>query len=756
MRIPLIGSAGRGQARSTRASTAVLVLASVALLATGLVTPVAGAAPTAGARGHLGRTVGTGVRVDATESSRAAVKAPRIHKALDRRVVKLGARPSSKGTKPATSALSPASGSAGIGVGPRISDPALNPKITTTFPGITRADTCSTSCEPPDPWIAVSPSYVVQSTNGMVRMSNRAGSTLLNMPTWALFLVPVERSDSDPRILWDAVHGRWVGVLVTYNAGFTQNGLRLAVSRTANPTGGWTIYAIETLDFLPDYPGISSSGDKVVLTSDDFDGTTFAGPTFYVMDWSNILAETLLFVGGIAYPSATAHFRPALMLSSAPNVPVIYERADGKPGYFEIAGTAHAFARVNDRDLGGSYGLATFADPLTQPQPVQPGGVTIAEAVDERPTDAVYRDGQLWFVATGDYFDTVNHWTQARYSRVSTTANNTAPSAAFDLVTQMPSHYFMPGIGISGNGTAFLTATVTDATRFPTSLVAAVLPTLELTDFSPVEASTEAYIGSRWGDYVGVAADPAGSGAAWFSHQVVSAGGGWRTSVARVVSDATQPSVPGIVIESPVIPAGLGVTIPIKTSWAASTDAGSGVKSYIVERSDDGGAFVAFNTPVPAITQPLPIGHFVQYRVSAVDDAGNVGVPRYGPTFRPSVFQQRTSTVYAGTWGAQLSARFSGGSTKYAIRAGRYVTFTATSARSIAFVTTKARSRGLFRVYVDGHLRATVSAYSAITRYRQILFQYSWATPGTHRIRIYVLGTRGHPRVDVDAFVVLR
>jgi hypothetical protein len=84
------------------------------------------------------------------------------------------------------------------------------------------------------------------------------------------------------------------------------------------------------------------------------------------------------------------------------------------------------------------------------------------------------------------------------------------------------------------------------------------------------------------------------------------------------------------------------------------------------------------------------------------------------------------------------------------------MTFTATSARSIAFVTTKARSRGSFRVYVDGHLRATVSASSAITRYRQLLFQYSWATPGTHTIRISVVGTHGHARIDVDAFVVLR
>jgi hypothetical protein len=382
--------------------------------------------------------------------------------------------------------------------------------------------------------------------------------------------------------------------------------------------------------------------------------------------------------------------------------------------------------------------------------------VPISEAVDERPTDAVYRDGQLWFVATGDYFDTVNHWTQARYSRVSTTAGNTPPSAAFDLATQVPSHYFMPGVGISGNGTAFLTATVTDAARYPTTVVAEVLPNLEMTDFTAVEGSTEAYRGKRWGDFVGVAADPSGTGAAWFSHQVVAVGGGWRTSVARVVSDADPPTVPGVITQTLAPPATLGGTVAVRVSWPAAADPGSGVRTYLVERSDDAAAFVAFTTPATTTTQAVPIGHFVRFRVAAIDDAGNIGPARYGAQYRPLLFQEGFSTVYAGLWAKQFAPVFSGGRAKYATHAGRYATFTATSARSIGIVTTRARTRGSFRVYVDGHLRATISAYSAVTRYRQLVFQYSWAVPGTHRIRIYVLGTLRHPRVDLDAFVVLR
>ena len=69
---------------------------------------------------------------------------------------------------------------------------------------------------------------------------------------------------------------------------------------------------------------------------------------------------------------------------------------------------------------------------------------------------------------------------------------------------------------------------------------------------------------------------------------------------------------------------------------------------------------------------------------------------------------------------------------------------------------TKAASRGSFKVYVDGVYRGTISTYSTTTKYRQLVYQFSWAAPGTHKIKIVVSGTSGHPRVDLDAFVVLR
>lgn len=699
-----------------------------------------------------------GVRINAAAAARAATGVPRTTRSLAPRAVNLGAGAASKALAPTRGLVRSGGGTAQAAAQPRIPSPTLEQKVATSFPGIAESGTCV--CEPPDPWIAVSPTYVVQSTNGMVRVSSRAGAQLVSMPTWALFATPADRSDADPRILWDQVHGRWVGVITTYNdPDFTTNGLRLAVSESADPTAAWIVYPIETFNYLPDYPGISSSADKIVLSSDDYqDGATFAGPTLYVADWANILAGTSLFIGVDYYDTSQAHFRPAQMLSSASNVPVIYEAGSGTPGYVEVSGSAHAVTYPVGSDLNAEFSSALFTVPVLQP--VQPGAVSIAHASDERPTDAVYRSGHLWFVATGDYFDGVDHWTAARYTEVDTTNNGVAPSAASDLITQSASHYFMPGIGVSGNGSAFLFATQTDGDRYPTSVVALVVPGVGVADYVPIEASTEAYTNSqgRWGDYVGVAADPSYSGAVWVAHELVATGGGWRTSVARLVSDATPPGAPGVMSQAQVIPSTQAGTVSVRTSWGAAADPGSGIRGYLVERSDDGGvSWFGGETAGTFVTQPLAVGHQYRYRISAVDAAGNVGGPTYGGLYRPTLYQSNlTSTVYTTGWGSSSSTVYSGGSTKYSSTAGKYATFTATLARSISIVATKAWSRGSFKVYVDGIYKATISTYSTTTRYRQLVYQFSWSAPGTHKVKIVVSGTSHHPRVDLDAFVVLR
>jgi hypothetical protein len=746
----------RGARRSTRVAA---LSATAAILLGAIGVPASAASP--GVRSELtgqriGQTLGAGIHVDARSAARAAALDPRPTRAAPE--MRIDSRLGPSTTAPHFRAPNLASGGVTAASGQRRSPDVIlpAPKVTTSFPGITEPEACG--CEPPDPWMAVSSTYVLQSVNGLVRITTRTGAELLSIPTWALFAVPGDRFDANPRILWDTVHARWIGVISTYKADFSEDGLRFAVSETSNPLGGWTVYSIETAFYLADSPGIASSASEVLLTADLFDtGATYFGAIYYVIDWSDILAGRDLYLGGLLVPGPQIlHFRPAVMLSSAPNIPMIYQRLD-EAAYIEITGNAHTQTAVNQVNLSTILGI----DPLsTPPAATQPGPVTISNIGDGGPTNAIFRNGALWFASTFDYFDGVAHWDAARYTQILTTANNTPISIGVDIPAfTSGTDYFAAGIGINVDGTAFLTATQSDGTStYPTTVVAVDRPIDGITSYQPIESSTNAYTGSRWGGYIGIASDPSGVESVWMAHELAAASGGWRTSVVRLTSDGYQPTTPTAIRETVLPPATLGATVPVRISWGAAADPGSGVTGYFVSQAIDGGPFhvIGAASPGTSTVRPLSIGHAYRFQVVAVDGFGNISAALVGPTFTPTVYQQTSHTTYSGTWTTSTSSSYSGGTTKQTSTAGRSATFTATNARSIAIVTAIGTARGSFKVYVDGVYKATVSTYSATNRYRRIVYSYSWSSAGTHKIKIVVKGTAHHPRVDLDGFIVLR
>ena len=58
-------------------------------------------------------------------------------------------------------------------------------------------------------------------------------------------------------------------------------------------------------------------------------------------------------------------------------------------------------------------------------------------------------------------------------------------------------------------------------------------------------------------------------------------------------------------------------------------------------------------------------------------------------------------------------------------------------------------------MFVDGVLKATVNLSATTSTARAQVYVFNWATSGSHTIKVVVVGTAGHPRVDIDAFVRL-
>jgi len=198
--------------------------------------------------------------------------------------------------------------------------------------------------------------------------------------------------------------------------------------------------------------------------------------------------------------------------------------------------------------------------------------------------------------------------------------------------------------------------------------------------------------------------------------------------------------------------------LPGIVTWRAADSGGSGLASYDVARSLNGGAYTLIATGLtsPRLNVRLSFGYSFRFEVRAHDHAGNIGAWSPGVLNYPGLVQQTSTAIaYHGTWYTSTSTAYSGGSVRYSSVATSYASF-AFSGRAVDFVTTRGPSRGSAKIYIDGSYVTTVSLYATTTTYRYVAYERTWGWSGTHTIRIVVVGTAGHPRVDVDAFGLLR
>jgi hypothetical protein len=194
---------------------------------------------------------------------------------------------------------------------------------------------------------------------------------------------------------------------------------------------------------------------------------------------------------------------------------------------------------------------------------------------------------------------------------------------------------------------------------------------------------------------------------------------------------------------------------PVTISWSGS-DATSGINHYSLYESKDGGAYtLATTTAATAFNMNLAPGHTYQFEVTATDNAGNTSAAKAGTSYKLSLFQENASAVkYSTGWKRQTLSGANGGSVDYATVKGKTATLSFTGFQ-VAWMSTQGPTRGSATVKLDSGTAATINTNTSSAHAAEVVDVVTAAAQGSHKLVVNVLGTAGHPRIDVDAFVVL-
>ena len=235
-------------------------------------------------------------------------------------------------------------------------------------------------------------------------------------------------------------------------------------------------------------------------------------------------------------------------------------------------------------------------------------------------------------------------------------------------------------------------------------------------------------------------------------------GGTAHTTRVAIVVDTVAPTIDrpwlGIVGDTTYS----GGTFRASARWSAARDTTTSIRAYQVQWSSNGGSWgrtVALSSAARATGHSFAVGRSYRVRVRARDAAGNWSAWSQAGPFAAATVQDSSSTLSkSGTWHVSRSRSWTGGTTRYAKASGASISREFTG-RGVALVAPSGPKRGAARIYIDGNLARTIHLNGKRLHPRRIAFTRTWTSSESHTIRIVVVGSPHHRRVDVDAFIIL-
>lgn len=445
-------------------------------------------------------------------------------------------------------AVAPTMGFVGDGAAP-----AFTGSVLQQFEGLTNDDNAaliSALVLPPDDNLAVGPSHVFQMVNSVGRITSKTGGSPSTFTLNTFFAVDAGFEEVDPRVIYDAVSGRWFATYLQFSVGTSSSSIILAVSTSSDPTGTFCRYrlgnpTVET--FLQDFPMIGTSDDKVVVSYNGFSFSTgdFTGAGYYVVNKADLVAcAGTIDVTRVAPDANAFTIHPAQSLGSTNNLSMV------AVGFTGTSVTVYTVSGVPGVSTVTTTSTVLSIRPGTAPpQAAQSGSGQLLETGDGRIETAVWQNNSLWAAA----------------SEACTPSGDSAPRSCLrvgevrtDTMTLRQDltygasglYYSFPALRPDASGNLHVVFSSSSSSTFMSvrvtgRLAGDALDTLQASTVLRAGSGAQTDASGRAGDYSGAAVDPADPSTVWVMGEYIraTADANWGTYVAQLQLANPAPAI---------------------------------------------------------------------------------------------------------------------------------------------------------------------------------------------------------------------
>jgi len=449
--------------------------------------------------------------------------------------------------------------------------------------GSTIAALNNTGWYPPDTGVAAGPtniggtSYVVETVNEELGIYNKTTGALVsseNLSTLFSGFYMGSLNAFDPQVMYDDSAGRFVIAAPTTSS--TGNGpytayIDFAVSKTSDPTQGWTTQQIEVdqggTNWV-DNGKLGYNADAWVYSGNRFGNA--GGVMVLSIDKSSIGNSTWT-----SYLVDESGFStiPARMHGSAAGDPMWFVESNWSGGSSVTVLKMTNVLSSNPTFTSTSLSTNSYA----QSTITQPGG---SIGFDCRTLNVEWNNNNLaaaWNSQSGN--DAAAFWIE-----FSTGGVKPAVSEQGTIQPGSGTSTSMPSIAVDAGGEVALSYIQSSASQYPSMYIAGRLandPANTMTGNTEVQAGNANFSGSRIGDYAGMSLDPSSSNTFWAANEYGLSGvaGNWGTAIAELQittnSSVAPPTIDSVTASPTTLDGTTGATSSLSVTAHDATAGGS-------------------------------------------------------------------------------------------------------------------------------------------------------------------------------------